>query len=204
MELYKKHKVNPLGGCLPMLIQIPFFFALYRVLMAAIELRHAPLCCGLKSDGSFNLGNTSTVTLIFIAGPNAGDCGTPNGTMQRTRNTPAVGDYGIFVEGIKNALCACFIEAIRLKCGIVLPPTVSTGIYCGSHLQIKVHFKQVMEEVLTEDFEGKPLFKYFDRIIVAMLSKQPCILSIIKPAIALSSLRHLVVMSIWIIRHPIH
>ncbi len=42
MNLYKTYKVNPMGGCLPMLIQIPFFFALYRVLMAAIELRHAP------------------------------------------------------------------------------------------------------------------------------------------------------------------
>ncbi|PIE59899.1 MAG: membrane protein insertase YidC [Desulfobulbus propionicus] len=42
MTMYKTYKVNPLGGCLPMLIQIPFFFALYRVLMAAIELRHAP------------------------------------------------------------------------------------------------------------------------------------------------------------------
>ncbi|CAK8717536.1 Membrane protein insertase YidC [Candidatus Electrothrix laxa] len=42
MSLYKTYKVNPVGGCLPMLIQIPFFFALYRVLMAAIELRHAP------------------------------------------------------------------------------------------------------------------------------------------------------------------
>ncbi|MCL2789712.1 MAG: membrane protein insertase YidC [Desulfobulbus sp.] len=42
MTMYKTYKVNPVGGCLPMLIQIPFFFALYRVLMAAIELRHAP------------------------------------------------------------------------------------------------------------------------------------------------------------------
>ncbi len=42
MSLYKTYKVNPFGGCLPMLIQIPFFFALYRVLMASIELRHAP------------------------------------------------------------------------------------------------------------------------------------------------------------------
>ncbi|MCL2340335.1 MAG: membrane protein insertase YidC [Proteobacteria bacterium] len=42
MTMYKTYKVNPIGGCLPMLIQIPFFFALYRVLMAAIELRHAP------------------------------------------------------------------------------------------------------------------------------------------------------------------
>lgn len=42
MELYKKHRVNPLGGCLPMLVQIPVFFALYKVLMDGIELRHAP------------------------------------------------------------------------------------------------------------------------------------------------------------------
>jgi len=41
-ELYRRHKVNPLGGCLPMLIQIPVFIALYQVLMNAIELRHAP------------------------------------------------------------------------------------------------------------------------------------------------------------------
>ncbi len=42
MELYKTHKVNPLGGCLPMLVQIPVFFALYKALMFSIELRHAP------------------------------------------------------------------------------------------------------------------------------------------------------------------
>jgi YidC/Oxa1 family membrane protein insertase len=42
MQLYKTYKINPLGGCLPMLLQIPVFFALYRVLMQAIELRHAP------------------------------------------------------------------------------------------------------------------------------------------------------------------
>jgi YidC/Oxa1 family membrane protein insertase len=42
MELYKKHKVNPMGGCLPMIIQIPVFFALYKVLLVSIELRGAP------------------------------------------------------------------------------------------------------------------------------------------------------------------
>jgi YidC/Oxa1 family membrane protein insertase len=41
MELYKNRRVNPLGGCLPMLVQIPVFFALYKVLMEAIEMRHA-------------------------------------------------------------------------------------------------------------------------------------------------------------------
>lgn len=42
MALYKKEKVNPVGGCLPLLIQIPFFIALYWVLMESVELRHAP------------------------------------------------------------------------------------------------------------------------------------------------------------------
>ncbi|HZQ54394.1 MAG TPA: membrane protein insertase YidC [Bryobacteraceae bacterium] len=42
MALYKKEGVNPVGGCLPMLVQLPFFYAFYRVLDIAIELRHAP------------------------------------------------------------------------------------------------------------------------------------------------------------------
>jgi YidC/Oxa1 family membrane protein insertase len=42
MELYKRRKVNPFGGCLPMLLQLPVFFALYRAFYDAIELRHSP------------------------------------------------------------------------------------------------------------------------------------------------------------------
>jgi YidC/Oxa1 family membrane protein insertase len=42
MELYKKEKINPIAGCLPILIQIPVFFALYKVLFVTIDLRHAP------------------------------------------------------------------------------------------------------------------------------------------------------------------
>ncbi|WP_296247332.1 membrane protein insertase YidC [uncultured Stenotrophomonas sp.] len=42
MELYKKEKINPLGGCLPLLIQMPIFFALYWVLVESVELRQAP------------------------------------------------------------------------------------------------------------------------------------------------------------------
>ena len=42
MDLYKKEKVNPASGCLPILIQIPVFFALYKVLFVTIEMRHAP------------------------------------------------------------------------------------------------------------------------------------------------------------------
>ena len=55
MELYKKEKINPMGGCLPMLIQMPVFIALYWVLMESVELRHAPFALWDKRsfcDGS--------------------------------------------------------------------------------------------------------------------------------------------------------
>ncbi len=42
MELYKKHKVNPFSGCLPILVQIPIFFALYKTLLVSVELKGAP------------------------------------------------------------------------------------------------------------------------------------------------------------------
>ena len=42
MEMYKQEKINPLGGCLPIVVQIPVFLALYWVLLSAVELRHAP------------------------------------------------------------------------------------------------------------------------------------------------------------------
>ena len=42
MELYRKEKINPLGGCLPILVQIPVFIALYWVLLGSVEMRHAP------------------------------------------------------------------------------------------------------------------------------------------------------------------
>ena len=48
MELYKKEKINPIAGCLPILIQIPVFFALYKVLFITIEMRHAPFFGWIK------------------------------------------------------------------------------------------------------------------------------------------------------------
>ena len=41
MDLYKKHGVNPMGGCLPMLLQMPFFFAFYKVFTVSVEMRGA-------------------------------------------------------------------------------------------------------------------------------------------------------------------
>jgi YidC/Oxa1 family membrane protein insertase len=48
MLLYKRRKINPMSGCLPMLIQIPVFFALYNVLQNAIEMRHAPFLLWIR------------------------------------------------------------------------------------------------------------------------------------------------------------
>ena len=48
MKLYKEEKVNPLGGCAPTLLQIPVFFALYKVLMLTIEMRHQPFILWIK------------------------------------------------------------------------------------------------------------------------------------------------------------
>ena len=48
MELYRREKVNPMSGCFPILIQIPIFFALYKVLYVGIEMRHAPLFGWIK------------------------------------------------------------------------------------------------------------------------------------------------------------
>ena len=60
MALYRTYKVNPMGGCLPMILQIPVFFALYRMLYQAIELRHAPFFLWINDlsapDRLFNFG----------------------------------------------------------------------------------------------------------------------------------------------------
>ncbi|ODT85034.1 MAG: membrane protein insertase YidC, partial [Sphingobium sp. SCN 64-10] len=48
MELYRSEKVNPLAGCLPIFLQIPIFFALYKVLMLTIEMRHQPFILWIK------------------------------------------------------------------------------------------------------------------------------------------------------------
>jgi YidC/Oxa1 family membrane protein insertase len=42
MKLYREEKVNPIGGCLPILVQVPVFIALYWVLLSSVEMRHAP------------------------------------------------------------------------------------------------------------------------------------------------------------------
>ena len=69
MELYKTEKINPLGGCFPILVQIPVFIALYWVLLAAIELRHAPFMLWIKDlsalDPYYVLPILMTITMIL-------------------------------------------------------------------------------------------------------------------------------------------
>ena len=69
MQLYKTYKINPMGGCLPMLLQIPFFIAFYRVLDYALELRGAPFVLWISDlsapDRLFDLG----VKIPFLEPP---------------------------------------------------------------------------------------------------------------------------------------
>jgi YidC/Oxa1 family membrane protein insertase len=69
MELYKTEKINPLGGCFPILVQIPVFIALYWVLLAAIELRHAPFMLWIKDlaalDPYYVLPILMAVTMVL-------------------------------------------------------------------------------------------------------------------------------------------
>jgi YidC/Oxa1 family membrane protein insertase len=69
MELYKTEKINPLGGCFPILVQIPVFIALYWVLLAAIELRHAPFILWIRDlaalDPYFVLPVLMTATMVL-------------------------------------------------------------------------------------------------------------------------------------------
>jgi YidC/Oxa1 family membrane protein insertase len=60
MELYKKEKVNPASGCLPILLQIPIFFSLYKVIFVTLELRHAPFFGWLKDLSAPDPSSIST------------------------------------------------------------------------------------------------------------------------------------------------
>ena len=70
MELYKKEKVNPLGGCFPILLQMPIFIALYWSLMESVELRHAPFMLWIQDlsvkDPYFILPILMGISMFFI------------------------------------------------------------------------------------------------------------------------------------------
>jgi YidC/Oxa1 family membrane protein insertase len=64
MDLYKKHGANPMAGCLPIVIQIPVFFALYKVLFITIEMRHAPFYGWIKDLSHYD--PTSVFNLVGL------------------------------------------------------------------------------------------------------------------------------------------
>ncbi len=87
MQLYKTYKVNPAGGCLPMVVQIPVFFGLYQALLNAIELRHAPFIAHVPFTDIVWLADLSAKDPFYITPLIMG------ATMfLQQRMTPAPGD----------------------------------------------------------------------------------------------------------------
>jgi len=72
MELYRVNKINPLGGCLPMVLQIPVFFAFYKVLYSSIEIRHSPFMWWINDlsapDTAFYIGSFPANILPVLMG----------------------------------------------------------------------------------------------------------------------------------------
>jgi YidC/Oxa1 family membrane protein insertase len=71
MELYKKEQINPVAGCLPMVIQIPVFFSLYKVLFVTIEMRHAPFYGWIHDLSSADPTNIFTLGGLIPFDPSA-------------------------------------------------------------------------------------------------------------------------------------
>jgi YidC/Oxa1 family membrane protein insertase len=69
MEIYKKEKINPIAGCLPVALQIPVFFSLYKVLFVTIEMRHAPFFGWIKDLSSPDPTNLFTLFGLFQYDP---------------------------------------------------------------------------------------------------------------------------------------
>jgi len=78
MEIYKKEKINPIAGCLPVVVQIPVFFSLYKVLFITIEMRHAPFFGWIKDLSApdptnlFTLFGLIPFDPIALLGPHIG------------------------------------------------------------------------------------------------------------------------------------
>ena len=95
MSLYKTYKVNPMGGCLPMLVQLPVFFALFRLLGSCIELRHAPFVFWIKDLSAPDRLFHFSFSIPFMTPP----CGVPVLTLLmgasmfiQQKMTPTPGD----------------------------------------------------------------------------------------------------------------
>jgi YidC/Oxa1 family membrane protein insertase len=69
MALYREHKVNPLGGCLPMVAQVPIFYALYLALSVSVDLQNAPFLCFGRAPSWLPLLGGQPLWVCDLAGP---------------------------------------------------------------------------------------------------------------------------------------
>jgi YidC/Oxa1 family membrane protein insertase len=90
MAMYKKNKINPVGGCLPIALQIPFFFALLAILSTAIELRQAPFIWWIKDLAAPDNLFSEMLGISFVIGPLPLVMGATMFIMQKM--TPSGGD----------------------------------------------------------------------------------------------------------------
>ncbi len=110
MELYKTHGINPVGGCLPLLVQLPVFYGLYNVLMNTIALRKEPFAIiaptlpnGRPAQGHLSLSDPSGDSAIFeyVGGKLV---------IQLYNSTPddglAEGDVSVSTDGVRRTVPA--------------------------------------------------------------------------------------------------
>jgi len=134
MVLYRKHKVNPLGGCLPLLLQLPIFIGLYNGIYYAVEVRQAPFLWITDlgaPDRLFSIGmhikflmiktsHFNLLPLLAVAGmilqqrlsqPATGD---PQQMQQRKMMTIMMGVFGFLFYSVSSGLCLYFITSSLL------------------------------------------------------------------------------------------
>jgi len=136
MKLYKDHKVNPLGGCLPMVLQLPFFIALYNVLSVSIELRQTPFISFWIKDLSvfdpfYILPVLMGVSMIF--------------TMKMTSTTPDPQQAKIMM--FMN-IAFIFLFA-WLPAGLLLYITLSNVLSIGQQLYVRRHIRSKSAAVIS-------------------------------------------------------
>ena len=87
MELYKKEQINPIAGCLPIAIQVPVFFSLYKVLFITIEMRHAPFYGWIHDLSAPDPTNIFTLFGLIPWDPRSCRCSAPSCISERGRRS---------------------------------------------------------------------------------------------------------------------
>jgi YidC/Oxa1 family membrane protein insertase len=141
MALYSMNKVNPAGGCVPILVQIPVFFALYRALLGAIELRHAPFLLWIVD---LSAKDPLYITPIFMGGT----------MFLQQKMTPMSGDprqaqIMLFMPIVFTAMF------LNLPSGLVLYWTVNNILTIGHQYYLNKTTKIAIPEPEPEKKKGK-------------------------------------------------